>query len=173
MSPVVSFAVLLFSFLSGFSALLYQVVWARQFAVVLGSTVQAISIVLAAFMAGLGVGGIVGGSFVDRSRRNPLKTYAGIEIGIAAAALLLGFVVSVLPHIYGARFPIVRFLIAFSILCVPTFFMGATLPALARFALRETQRGVTAAWIYGLNTLGAASGAFAAGFLLIEQFGLS
>jgi tetratricopeptide (TPR) repeat protein/spermidine synthase len=172
MGPVVRIAVLLFSLLSGFSALLYQVVWAREFAVVLGSTVQSISTVLAAFMAGLGIGGIVGGSFVDRSGR-PLKTYAGIEITIAAAALVLQFVVSILPEIYGTRFPVVRFLIAFSILCLPTFFMGATIPALARFALRETHRGVTAAWIYGLNTLGAAAGAFAAGFLLIEQFGLS
>src|SRR5262245_54819955 len=172
MSPVVRIAVLLFSFLSGFSALLYQVVWAREFAVVLGSTVQAISTVLAAFMAGLAAGGFVGGSFVDRSRRSPLKTYAGIELGIAAAAILLGFIVSVLPHIYGTEFPIVRFLIAFSILCLPTFFMGATIPALARFALRDTHRGITAAWIYGFNTLGAATGAFAAGFLLIERFGL-
>src|SRR5262245_35575765 len=149
MIPLVRIAVLFFSFLSGFSALLYQVVWAREFAVVLGSTVQAISTVLAAFMAGLGVGGIVGGSFVDRSRRHPLKTYAGIEVGIAAAAFLLELIISVLPDIYGTQFPVVRFLIAFSILCVPTFFMGATIPALARFALGETHRGVTAARIYG------------------------
>src|SRR5262245_60077371 len=121
MSPALRMSVLLFSFLSGFSALLYQVVWAREFAVVLGSTVQAISTVLAAFMAGLGLGGIVGGSFVDRSRRTPLKTYAVIEIGIALAVILLQFIVSALPHIYGAQFPVVRFLIAFSILCLPTF----------------------------------------------------
>src|SRR5262245_13392906 len=138
MSPVVRTAVLLFALSSGFSALLYQVVWAREFAVVLGSTVQAISTVLAAFMAGLGLGGIVGGSFVDRSRQFPLKTYAGIEISIAATAFLLQLVVSVLPDIYGTQYAVVRFLIAFSILCLPTFFMGATIPALARFALRET-----------------------------------
>jgi len=179
------FVVLLFAFLSGFSALLYQILWAREFAVVLGSTTQAISTVLASFMGGLGIGGIVWGSFIDRSRRHPLRTYALIEIGIALAALFAQVIIRFSTHLYGALYQYdlppqlfvgLRFMVTFTILCVPTFFMGGTLPCLVRFIIQGTQRdshqGTTAGWIYGMNTIGAAAGALATGFFLIERVGL-
>ncbi len=164
----------LFAFLSGFSALLYQILWAREFAVVLGSTTHAISTVLAAFMAGLGLGGFLIGRFIDRSERRPLRIYAIIEFGIAAAAVIVEMVIRSSPSLYSAIYNVglptglfyaVRFLVTFIILCVPTFFMGGTLPALI-----PDRR--TAGWIYGANTLGAAVGALAAGFFFIQRFGL-
>ena len=54
------FLVFLFAFASGFASLVYQILWAREFAVILGSTVHAISTVLAAFMGGLGIGSMQG-----------------------------------------------------------------------------------------------------------------
>src|ERR1051326_4422667 len=94
--------IFLFALLSGFSALLYQILWAREFAVVLGSTTQAISTVLAAFMAGLGLGGILWGPVIDRSGRHPLRTYALIEAGIAIAAVFLQIAMRASPHFYGS-----------------------------------------------------------------------
>ena len=51
-SPVVYF---LF-FLSGITALIYEIVWTRMLTLVFGHTVFSVSVVLAAFMAGLGLG---------------------------------------------------------------------------------------------------------------------
>src|SRR5262245_21108915 len=147
---------LLFAFLSGFSALLYQILWARQFAVVLGSASHAISTVLAAFMGGLGIGGLVLGRAVDRSPYHPLRIYAVIEFGIAIAAAIVDVVIRVSPALYGSIYSLglpggvfyaVRFLLTFLILCIPTFFMGGTLPALIRDRHAVGR-------IYAANTLG-------------------
>src|SRR6185369_10188624 len=66
------------------------------------------------------------------------------------------------------------FTIAFLLLLVPTSLLGGTLPALARFAVRDA-RAVhrPVALLYGINTLGGAVGVFAAGFLLFESFGVT
>jgi spermidine synthase len=166
---------LLLALLSGFSALLYQILWAREFSVVLGSTTYAISTVLGAFMAGLGAGSLMWGRIVDRSRRHPLQIYAAIELAIAACALLLELALHLFGRFYGviynlplpsAVFYVARFAVTFIVVGVPTFFMGGTLPALIG---ERTGAGR----IYAGNTIGAAFGAFAAGWVLIEKWGLS
>ena len=60
---------LFFFFLSGFSALVYQVLWMRLLALVFGVTIHAASTVLAAFMAGLALGSAAAGRVADRVRR--------------------------------------------------------------------------------------------------------
>jgi spermidine synthase len=75
-------------FLSGVAGLIYQVVWFRRLALIFGVTSYALGIVLAAFMAGLALGSIAGGRIADR-RRNPLRTYALVELSIAVLALLV------------------------------------------------------------------------------------
>src|SRR5688572_23313909 len=89
-----------FSLLSGCAALLYQVLWAREFALVLGGTTHAISTVLAAFMAGLGFGGIFWGPFVDRRRAHPLRVYSAIETGIVVGAVLVEALIWSAPTLY-------------------------------------------------------------------------
>src|SRR4051812_49613850 len=74
-----SLSLLLFG--SGFCALLYQTVWLRQFRLIFGASTAASAAVLAIFMAGLGIGGIVIGERGERSR-NPLAMYGGLEIGV-------------------------------------------------------------------------------------------
>ncbi|MCK4375862.1 MAG: fused MFS/spermidine synthase, partial [Candidatus Brocadiae bacterium] len=59
-----------------------------------------------------------------------------------------------------------------AILLVPTFLMGGTLPVLSRYLARR--RGVVGSAVgilYGLNTLGAAAGAFLSGFVFIRLWG--
>ena len=60
--------------LSGMAALVHEVVWTRQLALIFGMTVYAISTVPAVFMAGLASGSLVLGRVADRSR-NPLRLY--------------------------------------------------------------------------------------------------
>ena len=67
-----------------------------------------------------------------------------------------------------------RFILAFAVLFLPTFFMGGTLPVLIRFAVRhQRDLGRRLGWLYGVNTLGAAAGAIAAGFFLLPALGVS
>jgi spermidine synthase len=78
-------------FLSGASALVYEVVWMRQLQLVIGSTTAAVSTILAVFMAGLALGAYLFGQLADRSRA-PIKLYAYLELGIGTYA-------SLLPHL--------------------------------------------------------------------------
>jgi spermidine synthase len=86
-------------FLSGFSALLYQVLWTRELGLFFGHTVYAISAVLTAFMGGLALGSHVSGRLVPRTS-NPLKVYGFIELGIGAAGLLFWVLPSALDSMY-------------------------------------------------------------------------
>ncbi|PYN05029.1 MAG: hypothetical protein DME07_01305 [Candidatus Rokuibacteriota bacterium] len=175
--------VLAVCFLSGVSGLLYEVVWARMLHLLFGDTVLAVSTVLASFMAGLAMGSFWIGRYIDR-RRRVLAVYAGLEAGIGLSALLFPVVLQALTPLYvwlhqslSASFwlfSLVRFLLAFGLLCVPTALMGATLPVLSRYLV---QSSATLGWnvgaLYALNTGGAVLGCFMAGYVLIGSAGLS
>src|ERR671919_1533024 len=75
-------------FLSGFAALLYQVTWQRMLVIFSGADVYSATMVIAAFMAGLGCGSLAGGYLADRlSRFASLISFAIAEASIA----LFGF----------------------------------------------------------------------------------
>ncbi|HEX4999786.1 MAG TPA: fused MFS/spermidine synthase [Terriglobia bacterium] len=168
-------------FLSGATGLVYEVVWVRLTGLVFGNTSHAIAVVLSAFMAGLALGSWALGRKTDQVAR-PLRFYGMLEIGIGISAALVPFIFRLLDKLYMALAPSVegvpaadisvRFLTSFVILLVPTFMMGGTLPALARFfarAIDEVERKV--AVLYALNTFGAAAGTLIAALALIPTFG--
>ena len=72
---------------SGATSLVYETVWSRQIHLVVGTSQLAISTVLAAFMAGLAVGGLLAARVVHRVRR-PLYAYAALEAFIGLYALV-------------------------------------------------------------------------------------
>ena len=80
------FIYLLFS-LSGFCALVYEVLWTRYLSLTFGTTIVAASVVAATFMAGLASGSYLFGRYADR-QSNLLRVYALLELGIALTALL-------------------------------------------------------------------------------------
>ena len=175
--------VLVLCFLSGVSGLLYEVAWARMLHLLFGDTVLAVSTVLASFMGGLALGSFLIGRYVDR-RRRVLAVYAGLEAGIGLSALLLPVVLQAVTPLYvwlhqslSASFwlvSLVRFVLAFGLLCVPTALMGATLPVLSRYLVRSSATlGWTVGALYALNTGGAVLGCFMAGYVLIGSIGLS
>ncbi|MFC2075701.1 fused MFS/spermidine synthase [candidate division KSB1 bacterium] len=176
------FVFLILFFLSGTSGLVYEVVWNRLLVTVFGSTVYATSTILAAFMGGLSLGSFLFGRRVDKIR-NPLALYGFVEVGIALFALAFPYLNQALLLLYGqiyrglnpefAIFSIIRFLLVFIVLMVPTCLMGGTLPVLSRhFASRQKLAGKRIGWLYGINTTGAVVGSFAAGFILVELGGL-
>lgn len=173
-------------FLSGFAALVYQVAWTRQFALVFGASPPAVAAVLAAYMGGLAVGAALAGRFVARVRR-PLLAYALLEVGIALSALMVPFALEgvsalqarffgglpELPAEVGAGVTLFQLSMAFVLLAIPTALMGMTLPLLVRQAVREEEQIVSRVGaLYALNTTGAVCGVLAAGFWLLPEVGL-
>ena len=86
-------------FLSGFSALVYQVLWTRELGLFFGHTIYAVSAVLTAFMGGLALGSQVGGRLIARVR-SPLQAYGWLELGIGAAGALFWLLPPLLDPVY-------------------------------------------------------------------------
>ncbi len=163
-------------FLSGAVSLIYQVLWMRELGLLFGNTVQAGATTLTAFFLGLAVGGWVAGAIAPRLA-NPLRAYGWVEFGVAATALiyfglmdLYRLLMPALFHRLGtqsAAFLLAKFLLGIVVLLPPSCLIGATLPLVGEHVVRcrETLgRGGTL--LYAINTLGAAAGAYAAGFVL-------
>jgi spermidine synthase len=172
-------ALLLFG--SGMSALVYQTVWLRQFRLIFGASTLASAAVLAVFLGGLGIGGVVIGRRADESR-NPLALYGFLELGVATFAAITPLVFAAVRALYlfmGGSFvmgpllaTIVRLLLSIITLGVPTFLMGGTLPAASRSVESAGDTGRRAlATIYAINTCGAVAGALFSTFYLLEHFG--
>lgn len=168
---------------SGFSALVYQVLWQRQLGLVFGVTAYATSTVLAAFMAGLALGSWIAGRLSPRVTR-PLLAFGVCEalIGITALATPLWldgarevyvWVARSIPDSFAAL-TTARLLCSLLVLLVPTTLMGATLPLVVKSSLGRTPFfGGHLATLYGLNTAGALVGALATGFWLIGLLGIN
>ena len=163
--------------LSGAAALLYQIVWQRLLVLFSGSDVYSSTLVIASFMTGLGIGHAAGGYFADRrSPRRCLLWFAIAEAAIAIFALCSRFLYyDVLYQRIGPLDlpPVVIVLVLFASLVWPTFFMGMSLPLLARAMTEDLDRAaVRIGQLYGLNTLGAAAGAFGATWIVLPRVGL-
>jgi spermidine synthase len=170
-------------FLSGLTSLVYEVIWVRNFGLVFGVTTYAVSTVLAAFFAGLALGSYVAGRLIDRTRVHPLVIYGAMEAIIGAYALLLPaflrLVESTYPTVYArlaedfSLFTLFRFIVCFALLAIPTTLMGATLPILSKLMVdREDVLGLKVGHLYAVNTFGAVTGTFLAGFLLVKLLGV-
>ena len=182
MTPIVEkgFIALLF-FLSGFAGLVYQVLWMRELGLVFGNTSYAAATTLAAFFIGLASGGLFWGRRAERLRA-PLKAYALLEVAIALSALLCFLLMDIYHLVYASLFHLflnhhslfvaTKFFLTLSVLFPAAFFMGGTWPVMSQYLVRRPDHlGRSASLLYGVNTLGAAVGAFAAGFYLPPLLG--
>src|SRR5215471_20460830 len=86
-------------FLSGATGLVYEVLWIRMLGLVFGHTVFAVTTVLTAFMAGLGLGSWAFGRLADRLRR-PLRLYGLLEIGVGGFCLLVPLLLPMVARLY-------------------------------------------------------------------------
>ncbi len=173
--------------LSGVAGLIYETAWTQQFSLVFGTSELAVAAVLAAYMAGLAAGAGLAARWARRVRR-PLVAYALIELGVAAAALLvpLGLKwasaiqltvlgsVALAPESASLASALFYLLAAFAVLMLPTTLMGASLPVLVRQTITEdAQIGARVGWLYAVNTGGAAAGTLLAAYLLLPRLGLN
>ena len=88
-------------FISGVSALIYQVLWVRQFGQIFGNTTHSAALITGIFILGLGLGSFLVGKIIDRfHEKDPvagLKFYAYAELLIA----LLGFALTFAIPLFG------------------------------------------------------------------------
>jgi len=167
-------------FLSGAAGLLYEVLWMKQLGYLFGNSARASAATLSAFFLGMGAGSAWWGRRTG-NMKHPLRAYALLETGILACALLYFPVLQLSQLIYPALLPsgshlymglAVTCLLAILLVCPATFFMGGTLPVLGQLLINRRENfGKTAAFFYGINTAGAATGALLAGFYLPPLIG--
>lgn len=167
---------------SGMAALMYEVLWTRELSLVFGSTVYAVSMMLAAFMSGLSLGAFLGGRWADRSP-NLYILFARLEFGIGVLGLITLVLVQALPGIYfmvfdAARpsfgvFFLLQMLLSFLVMLAPTTLMGATFPVVTKIATQALDElGTEVGNVYSINTLGSIAGSLGTGFLLIPLIGV-
>ncbi|ASW00439.1 fused MFS/spermidine synthase [Paraburkholderia aromaticivorans] len=166
---------MLLLFASGAASLIYQVLWIKQLALVVGVDVQAVTAGVSAFFAGLAIGGWLLGRLADRLAR-PLLLYAALEGG----ALLLALAGTIaLAHAAAPfawlqnRAGLLAWALPFALVGLPAVLMGGTLPVLMRaLGPRATRLGRVGARLYAANTGGAIAGTLAAAFMLIPLLGV-
>lgn len=170
-------------FFSGTCALIYQVLWLRLLALTFGVTVHAAATVLSSFMGGLALGSLIAGRMADRSPA-PLRLFGRVELLIGVCALATPVVLGALQTTMAAAAPhlpdslaftsLVRLVLSFVVLLVPTALMGATLPIVVKSSLvRMDGLGTHISLLYAFNTAGAICGALIAGFYLLPEIGMT
>jgi spermidine synthase len=171
---ILAFILLLF-FASGFAALLYQTIWQRMLGFFSGVDVYSVTITVTAFMTGLGCGSLAGGHLADRlSPKHRLLAFGIAEAIITLFALGSKWLYYDLLYLrWSALADSSIFLpvILFASLLIPTFCMGMTLPILAKAFTATTEAAPSiVGYLYGVNTLGAAVGAFITPWVLLRHF---
>jgi membrane-associated phospholipid phosphatase len=159
-------------FVSGFAALLYQVVWQRTLFGIIGLNIESVTLVVTAFMLGLGTGSLVGGAVSRRATTQLPLLFAAAEVGIG----LFGFFsMSVFRYVGHATLTMSSTATAattFLTLLPPTILMGATLPLLVMNQVRVQRNvGDAVGRLYFTNTLGSAAAAGVAALLLLGYLG--
>jgi spermidine synthase len=169
--------------LSGFSALVYEVAFTRLLALVIGPTTYAFATMAASFISGIAIGSAVGARLARRTLRPALWLASMLMLSAVSATLAASFAVSRLPLLVASevaaadvtfRSIVLRQAFEVGLLMLPmTLALGVAFPlALSLAASGAASVRHDTARVYVANTLGAITGALAAGFLLIPRFGL-
>jgi spermidine synthase len=160
---------------TGFSALTLQVVWQRVISIHAGVDLFSVTTVVAAFLAGLGIGTIAGGVLADRL--GPQRSVLAYALSNAGIGVFAWFSVWLFYDVYrsvaaGLESTLASFLFHFVLLVVPTTLMGLSLPLVARGVVDKIEEAAPLVGrLYGVNTIGAGLGAAVSGWLLLGNLG--
>jgi spermidine synthase len=150
---------------SGFFSLAMEIVWSRMLTLDLGTSVYAFSAMLFFMLAGIGIGGWLGGG-ADRWK-DPLQALARLELGIALFAA------------YGLwnfrNFDVADVILPPLVMVFPAaLLMGIAFPVAVRcYADHARSIGRRVGELYAWNTMGCIAGSLAGGFVLLPMFGAS
>jgi predicted membrane-bound spermidine synthase len=160
--------------LSGVSALLYQMAWQRALMLIYGSNIESVAMVVSAFLVGLGLGSLAGGAASVWIKVSPVGLFALAELAVGIFGVFSMPLFTWVGRYTLTAGTLQTGLLVFGLVLLPTFLMGATLPLLVAHRVQMTgQVGQSVSWLYFVNTLGAAAGAFLAVFTILGTLGLS
>ncbi|OMI11787.1 spermidine synthase [Bradyrhizobium brasilense] len=159
-------------FFSGFPALIYQLTWQRALFRIFGVNSESVTIVVSAFMLGLGLGSLAGGWISKRRSISLLPLLAIIETVTAMFGIVsLGAFEQVGALVVDWSLPAVA-AVNLLLVLIPTLLMGATLPILVAHLVRSSgEVGRTVGLLYYVNTLGAGAACVLCSFLLFPFLG--
>jgi spermidine synthase len=160
--------------ISGFAALIYQIVWQRALFTAFGVNIESITIIVSLFMFGLGIGSLIGGLLIRKFPRRAPLLFLICQWGIGGFGFLslplIAWVASV--ALYASQVQMA--LAVFALLAIPTILMGATLPILVGHLYRFYQNvGRSVGLLYCINTVGSAIACFLTADVLFVLFGLA
>lgn len=169
-------------FLSGAAGLMYESIWTRYLALLVGHGAYAQIFVLTIFLGGMAIGSLVVQKFTERLKA-PLAWYAGVEALVGLLAL--GFhptFVWLSNFAYDSLFPALaqwpvaqlglKWVLAMLLILPQSVLLGATFPLMSAGVLRRWPKapGAVLSWLYASNSFGAAIGVLVAGFYLVRRF---
>ncbi len=167
----------------GFTSLAYEVTWTRALSMITGSSIHAFTAMLAAFLAGIALGSLLGRRWADHLRR-PLAVYGAGLATLGAAAMFTILLLRAAPDLMIGAYKLLGpgaprsllaagFVVSVATMLPPTIVLGALFPLVSgALAGRGQPASAVVGDVYFVNTIGAALGAFAAGFALIPGLGL-
>lgn len=179
-TKVVTGALFIFA-ISGFCSMALEVIWTKLLGLIVGPTTYSFTIVLVTFIFGLALGSIFFGWLADKTGK-PFRILVFTQITAAICALgisqLLGNsqlffakVISVFQNQF-TMLSVTNALILFGFMIIPTLCLGATFPLVGKIITRSVSNvGKSIGFAYAINTIGAVSGSFFAGFVLVPLLG--
>jgi spermidine synthase len=167
------------SFLCGFAALAYEVVWTRILVFGIGSTVYSFSLMLANFLFGITVGGLLIVPFFKRNfdfRLLLTLFQVGIGFYIMFSIFQSNWLLSSFIRPLKLESPLAEFWInmrnASALMFFPTILFGMSFPVLTHLVTRGPKNiGSSLGLIYGTNTIGGILGSLVSGYLLLPNLG--
>lgn len=168
---------------SGFSGLIYESIWTHYLKLLLGHAAYAQTLVLAIFMAGMGLGAFIISTKTAKIK-HPLKAYVVVELLIGGAGCFFHPVFlateswlldSMLPSLGSAELIItVKWIVSGALILPQSILLGMTFPLMSAAIIRLDQKksGTTLSLLYFSNSIGAVIGVLASGFILIAVIGL-
>ena len=167
------------SFVCGFTALAYEVLWTRLLVFSISSTVYSFSMMLGVFLLGI----VLGSLFVIpvfRSAFN-LRTVliclqGGVGVYVICSLYTMDLLLSPPWNSYNLQDPVAAFSRYFkdssALMLLPTIGLGMSFPILIKMISGGSEHvGRATGQIYGINTLGAIFGSLVSGFLLLPELG--
>ena len=168
---------------SGFAGLIYESVWTHYLKLFLGHAAYAQTLVLTVFMGGMALGSWLCAHYSKRWG-NLLLGYALVEAIIGVCAILFHpLYVQFLDIAYTRLMPglgspamvnIFKWTTASMFILPQSILLGMTFPLMTAGVIRRFPEnvGATVAMLYFTNSIGAAVGVLAGGFLFIAWWGL-
>ena len=161
-------------FLSGFPALLYQIVWQRVLFTIYGANIQSVTVIVTVFMLGLGLGSLAGGRLSTVASIRALRAFGFIELSIGVFGVFSLTLFKYVAQFTAGASTATTGIVTFLLLMIPTLLMGSTLPLLVAFVVqRSANVGESVGSLYAVNTFGSGVACLFASLFIMRLLGES